>query len=58
MSMYPSFGKQLSKARNRGGKNITNIIFGRVKDISITPDVNTGEKSNWKYKNYNKKKTN
>lgn len=49
MSMYPSFGKQLSKARNRGGKNITNIIFGRVKDISITPDVNTGEKSNWKY---------
>lgn len=50
MSQVPSLSKQLNQLKKHLGSAQTRIFFGRVLDISITPNVKTANKTNWKYK--------
>ncbi len=49
MEGYPSLSSQNNKKGKKGGKGQSHIIFGRVLDISITPNTTTVRKTNWKY---------
>ena len=50
MSKFPSFGRQMGHLKSHLGKAQTNIFFGRVLDVSITPNTTTTRQTNWKYK--------
>lgn len=45
----PSYSKQINNLKKHLGKAQTNIFFGRVLDISITPNVASARRTNWKY---------
>ena len=45
MSQVPSLSKQLNQLKKHLGSAQTRIFFGRVLDISITPNVKSANKT-------------